>query len=413
MPLVLVLPIFELGPRASEDDPLAGDAPRADLAGVEVLDDVRRDQRGEHEDADGRVGVVADLVRALLAARERDDVALAQLLLALVRAQRRLAAEDDRPFLVRVVGVKWPLLVPRLDLVHARADQLGVGVRADPGVLEAPALALFRAIPLVCVEIEDLHAASLVARFGCYRTAGKQLPVPSETTSTVPSTTLMAVSSSIAYAGPDKPAAHRSAAAIVFVGRSGFSTCGKIENSTSPSASSPPSGGVQMTKSSPILGVITMLPALNPTQTVSSDGKRSANPDSRIQWHRYNESPPFTSRASVSLTRGTQSSSSMLGSAVSSSTPRDFQPNSIIGQRGSCPLMKFHALGGPAMGCPYDAVGMQRALDSAIGLPSRSTSASWMLVFLMPADVRRNFMPPPWSRCCRRERSSGLRISIR
>src|SRR5881227_1330008 len=167
--LVLVLPIFELGPRASEDDPLAGDAPRADLAGVEVLDDVRRDQRGEHEDADGRVRVVADLVRALLAARERYDVALAQLLLALVRAQRRLAAEDDRPFLVRVVGVKWPLLVTRL----------GVGVRADPSVLEAPALALFRAIPLVCVEIEDLHAASsLVARFGCYRTAGKQLPVP-------------------------------------------------------------------------------------------------------------------------------------------------------------------------------------------------------------------------------------------
>ena len=46
------------------------------------------------------------------------------------------------------------------------------------------------------------------------------------------------------------------------------------------------------------------------------------------------------------------------------------------------------------MGCPYDAVGMQRALDSAIGLPRRSTSASWMLVFLMPADVRRNLMMP-------------------
>src|SRR4029079_5894153 len=160
-PLVLVLPIFELRPRASEDDPLAGDAPRADLARVEVLDDVRRDQCGEHEDADGRVRIVADLVRALLAARERDDVALAQLLLPLVRAERRLAAEDDRPFLVRVVGVKWPLLVTRLDLVHARADQLGVGVRADPGVLEAPALALFRAIPLVRVEIEDFHPASL------------------------------------------------------------------------------------------------------------------------------------------------------------------------------------------------------------------------------------------------------------
>jgi len=45
--LVLVFPVLELGPRASEDDPLTGDAPRADLAGVEVLDDVRRDQRGE------------------------------------------------------------------------------------------------------------------------------------------------------------------------------------------------------------------------------------------------------------------------------------------------------------------------------------------------------------------------------
>jgi len=43
------------------------------------------------------------------------------------------------------------------------------------------------------------------------------------------------------------------------------------------------------------------------------------------------------------------------------------------------------------MGCPYKAVGMQRASHSAIGLPSRSTSASWMLEFLMPAEVRRYF----------------------
>jgi hypothetical protein len=35
---------------------------------------------------------------------------------------------------------------------------------------------------------------------------------------------------------------------------------------------------------------------------------------------------------------------------------------------------------------------MQRALDSAIGLPKRLTNASWMLVFLMPAEVRRYFM---------------------
>ena len=85
----------------------------------------------------------------------------------------------------------------------------------------------------------------------------------------------------------------------------------------------------------------------------------------------------------------------MLGSAVSSSTPKDFQPNSDMGVSGSCPAMNRHAAAGPAMGCPYVAVGMQRALDSAIGLPSNSTSALWMLGFLMPADVRRSLMLPP------------------
>jgi len=72
--------------------------------------------------------------------------------------------------------------------------------------------------------------------------------------------------------------------------------------------------------------------------------------------------------------------------------PKDFQPNSHIGVV-ACPLMNRHATPG-VRGCPYAAVGMQRALDSAIGLPSRSTSASRMLVFMMPAEVRRNFMLP-------------------
>src|SRR5439155_19519049 len=90
---------------------------------------------------------------------------------------------------------------------------------------------------------------------------------------------------------------------------------------------------------------------------------------------------------------GTQSSSSMLGSAVSSSTPNDFQPNSPLGVLGSCPLLHLP----PSSRCPRAcaAVGMQRALDSAIGLPRRSTSASRMLLFLIPADVRRSFTLPP------------------
>src|SRR5262249_28071747 len=114
---------------------------------------------------------------------------------------------------------------------------------------------------------------------------------PSETTSTVPSTTLMAVSSSIAYAGPCRSAAHFSALAMVLCGRSSLSRCGKIEKSTMPSVLSP-AGECQVTKSAPIRGVITMLPALTLTQTVSrSDGRRSARPDARIQWHKYAASP--------------------------------------------------------------------------------------------------------------------------
>jgi hypothetical protein len=47
---------------------------------------------------------------------------------------------------------------------------------------------------------------------------GNSFQCPSETTSTVPSVTLMAVWSSIAYAGPAISAAHLSAAAMVLSG---------------------------------------------------------------------------------------------------------------------------------------------------------------------------------------------------
>src|SRR6266536_3318735 len=50
-------------------------------------------------------------------------------------------------------------------------------------------------------------------------------------------------------------------------------------------------------------------------------------------------------------------------------------------------------------GMAYTAVGMQRALESAIGLPSRSTRALRMLSLLMPAEVRRYFMMPLLAAC--------------
>jgi hypothetical protein len=83
----------------------------------------------------------------------------------------------------------------------------------------------------------------------------------------------------------------------------------------------------------------------------------------------------------------TQFSLLMLGSAVSSSTPIDFQPNSQKGVEAK-PQIDLHAMAAPP-GNPYMAVGTKTAPDSAIGLPSRLTSASWMLLFLIPAEVRR------------------------
>src|SRR5579875_1429650 len=84
----------------------------------------------------------------------------------------------------------------------------------------------------------------------------------------------------------------------------------------------------------------------------------------------------------------------MLGRAVSSSTPRDFQPSSVSGV-GICPVTNRYVMAAPLdIGC--NAVGMQRAFDSAIGLPSRVVSASWMLGFLTPAEVRRSFIGPSW-----------------
>src|ERR1044072_2611014 len=131
-------------------------------------------------------------------------------------------------------------------------------------------------------------------------------------------------------------------------------------------------------------GVITMLPALSPTETRSgSDGKSSASPDSRIQWARYSASPPLTSRASASRTQETPLAFSMLGSAVSSSPPTDFHPSPVMG-RGDRPLMNRHGPPGSASGAPYPAVGMHRALDSAIGLPRRSTNASWVRAVFAP-----------------------------
>ncbi len=63
------------------------------------------------------------------------------------------------------------------------------------------------------------------------------------------------------------------------------------------------------------------------------------------------------------------------------------------------------------MGWPYAAVGMHSALESAIGLPRRSTKALRMLTFLTPADVRRSLKIPPGSNQMERFHQCGPGIT--
>ena len=64
---------------------------------------------------------------------------------------------------------------------------------------------------------------------------------------------------------------------------------------------------------------------------------------------------------------------------------------------GELPLMNCHALTHePTIGCPYIAVGMHSAVDSAIGLPRSSTSASRMLAFVTPPEVSSSFKAVSW-----------------
>src|SRR3954451_18456014 len=245
------------------------------------------------------------------------------------------------------------------------------------------ALTIRESVQTVCLSVVDGYGST-------------SFQFPSETTSTLPLVTLIADWSSRTYAGPPMSDAQRSASAIVLLGKA--SRWGKIEKSTTPRVRSSGADG-HWTKSAPIRGVITMLPALTPTQTVSViAGSRSASPDSRIQWHRYVASPPSTSSTSASSTQGTQRSAPIVGSAESSRSPNDFHCIEVKPPHGGMPLTNPRAETGPQLGCPHCAVGMQRAVASAVGLPNRSTSARRMLVFVTPPDVSRSFKIPPESR---------------
>src|SRR5262245_14828452 len=61
--LLLAFPVVERRPRTAEHDQVTCHAACADLARIEVLDDVRGDECRKHEDANRRLGSIPDLMR--------------------------------------------------------------------------------------------------------------------------------------------------------------------------------------------------------------------------------------------------------------------------------------------------------------------------------------------------------------
>src|SRR5205085_5334085 len=98
--------------------------------------DVRTVHLADHQHADGSVRVVAETVRAALAARERVDLALGQLLPAVGAAQAEPPLEDDQQLLAGDMVVE-DHLVTRAELVDARTEELGAGVGRDPDGADA------------------------------------------------------------------------------------------------------------------------------------------------------------------------------------------------------------------------------------------------------------------------------------
>ena len=104
-------------------------------------------------------------MRAGGAAWEAGDVTSDELALPVGRLQRRAAAKDDEPFLVRVMQVVRPELLSRVDVVRAPADELGAELRPDLGLSNPKALVLRFVAAFDGEDVGDPHLHSAADQF--------------------------------------------------------------------------------------------------------------------------------------------------------------------------------------------------------------------------------------------------------
>ena len=166
----------------------------------------------------------------------------------------------------------------------------------------------------------------------------------------VPAVTLMAVSSSIAYAGPWISAAHLLCVGHGVLRQELVIQVREDREVDEAQRAVAPGGRLPPDEVRPDAGGHHHAPGAQPhVDRLAQRRQEIGQPGLPHPVAQVQGVAAATSRTSVSRTRGTQRSSSMLGSAVSSSTPKDFQPSSHMGSADR-PLMNCHAPAGPTWG---------------------------------------------------------------
>src|SRR5262249_28594970 len=105
--------------------------PEADLAAVGVEGDRRLVLVRDDRDPRRLLAVVRELVRALLALGEDDEIAGLELPVAVGVAERRAAREHEQPLLAAVLVVVRERALPRGQVVHREAERRRADQVAD------------------------------------------------------------------------------------------------------------------------------------------------------------------------------------------------------------------------------------------------------------------------------------------
>jgi hypothetical protein len=103
-------------------------------------------------------------VRAGAASHEAGDVPFNELSFPLWCAQRRTAANDDEPLLVRVMEVVRPELLAGSNFLHVSGEEFGADPLGDRGLLNPESLVLHLRVARNAEHVGDVHIRNATPR---------------------------------------------------------------------------------------------------------------------------------------------------------------------------------------------------------------------------------------------------------